>query len=163
MESHSPVTIRSMTIEDIDRVVQIDQLSFNLPWTRSSFRYEVAENKASRQWVAEVIDEGQPIVVGMLVCWIILDEAHVGTIAVHPDFRGKKIGEKLLFQAFSDFKHEEIRIVYLEVRRSNEAALALYHRFGFIEDGVRKRYYKDNNEDAILMELTNLDFYKGQE
>lgn len=163
MENQFPVTIRPMTIEDIDRVVEIDQLSFTLPWTRSSFRYEVAENKASRHWVAEVVLDGKPIVVGMLVCWIILDEAHVGTIAVHPDFRGKKIGEKIFLQAFSELKREEIRIVYLEVRRSNEAALALYHRFGFIEDGVRKRYYKDNNEDAILMELTNLDFYKGQE
>jgi len=154
-----------MQIEDIDQVIQIDQLSFNLPWPRSSFRYEVSENKASRLWVAETPLDGQQVLVGMLVCWIILDEAHIGTIAIHPDFRRRKIAEKMMLRAFDELQNEGVLKVFLEVRRSNEAALNLYRKFGFIEDGVRKRYYKDNHEDAILMELPNLGsfFHKEQD
>ena len=145
-----------MKIEDIEQVVEIDQLSFSLPWPRSSFRYEVTENKASRLWVAETMHEGRSVLTAMLVCWLILDEAHIGTIAVHPDYRRRKIAEQILLQAFDELYKEGVLKVFLEVRRSNEAALTLYRRLGFIEDGIRKRYYKDNQEDAILMEMPDL-------
>jgi ribosomal-protein-alanine N-acetyltransferase len=156
MENPPDLNIRRMRIEDVDQVMQIDQISFTLPWPRSSFRYEVAENKASRNWVAEVLVGEQKRVVGMLVCWVIMDEAHIGTIAVHPDYRRQQIGERLMRQALDELIREEIIKVFLEVRRSNEAARTLYAKLGFIEDGVRKRYYKDNQEDAILMQLPDL-------
>ena len=156
MDDQPALTIRHMQIEDIDQVVEIDQRSFSLPWPRSSFRYEVTENKASRLWVAEILNAGRPAVVGMLVCWLILDEAHIGTIAVDTDYRRQKIAEKMLLLAFKELHHEGVLKVFLEVRRSNEAALTLYRKLGFIEEGVRKRYYKDNQEDAILMEMPDL-------
>jgi ribosomal-protein-alanine N-acetyltransferase len=163
MEDQTPITIRHMQIGDVEQVVQIDQLSFTLPWPRSSFRYEVTENKASRLWVTEVIKAGQPVLAAMLVCWIILDEAHIGTIAVHPDYRRQKIAEQMMTRAFEELKNEGVKQVFLEVRRSNEAALTLYRKMGFIEDGIRKRYYKDNQEDAILMELPDLGTFFQQE
>jgi [ribosomal protein S18]-alanine N-acetyltransferase len=156
MEDHPALNIRHMQIEDIEQVLQLDQLSFSMPWPRSSFRYEVTENKSSRHWVAEVAQNGQTKLVGMLVCWVIVDEVHIGTIAVHPDFRRQKIAEKMMVQAFKELIPEEVIKVFLEVRRSNDAARTLYRKLGFIEDGVRKRYYKDNQEDAILMQLPDL-------
>jgi [ribosomal protein S18]-alanine N-acetyltransferase len=163
MDDPTAITIRQMKAEDIEEVVQIDQLSFSLPWPRSSFRFEVTENKASRHWVAEIIQEGQTRVIGMLICWFIIDEAHIGTIAVHPDFRRHKIAETLMKHALEVLKSEGTLKVLLEVRRSNEAALALYHKLGFVEDGVRKRYYSDNHEDAILMQLPDLSSFQYQE
>ena len=156
MELQPILKIRHMQIDDIEQVLQIEHLSFSMPWPRSSFRYEVTENKASRQWVAEVEREDQKQVVGMMVCWVILDEGHIGTLSVHPDFRRQKIGEQILRQAFKELIAEGVFKVFLEVRRSNEAARTLYRKLGFEEDGVRKRYYKDNQEDAILMHLENL-------
>lgn len=156
MNELNPVSIRSMQIEDVEQVVQIDHMSFTLPWPERSFRYEINQNPASRHWVAEISrEDGSHQIAAMLVCWVILDEAHIGTIAVHPDFRRQKIAEQLLMYAFEALGKEGILSVFLEVRRSNEAARTLYRKLGFCEDGVRKRYYKDNHEDAILMHLEN--------
>ncbi|MCE1254184.1 MAG: ribosomal protein S18-alanine N-acetyltransferase [Anaerolineae bacterium] len=163
MSDSSPITIRPMKIEDVNDVVQIDQLSFVLPWPERSFRYEINQNQASRHWVAEISGENGPRIVAMLVCWVILDEAHIGTIAVHPDYRRLKIGERLLNYAFAVLAGEGILSVFLEVRRSNEAARTLYRKLGFTEDGVRKRYYKDNYEDAILMHLENPGSFANKE
>lgn len=160
MEEILPVNIRQMRIADIDQVIQIDQLSFALPWPRSSYRFEINENKASRHWVAEMEIEGSSVIVGMIVCWLIVDEIHIGTLAVHPDFRRLQIGEKLLKRALGDLR-KEAGVVFLEVRRSNEAARSLYRKMGFIENGVRKKYYSDNQEDAILMELRDLTSIPG--
>jgi [ribosomal protein S18]-alanine N-acetyltransferase len=155
MEKEASIVIRQMTLADIDQVLEIDQLSFALPWPRSSFRYELNENRASRHWVAELHQGGKIIVVGMIVCWLIVDEIHIGTLAVHPDFRRLQIGEKLLKWALIESRNEA-EVAFLEVRRSNEPAISLYLKFGFIENGVRKKYYSDNHEDAILMELRDL-------
>lgn len=152
------VAMRPMAIEDIARVHEIDMLSFSLPWSERSYRFELTENHNSVVWVAEASCEGdEPCVVGMIVIWAILDEAHVATIAVHPQYRKFGIGRKLLAQGLLAAYQRGARLSYLEVRRSNLNAQNLYLKFGFQIVGARPRYYKDNQEDALLMTLENID------
>ena len=157
MEVDGKFIFRAMKVEDVEQVYEIDVKSFSLPWSSRSFRYEVTENQASRPWVAEWQDStGQSQLAGMLVLWLVIDEAHVGTFAVHPLFRRRSVGQHLLAYALLDAYERGIRTVFLEVRRSNLGAQALYRKFGFTLDGVRPRYYLDNNEDALLMALHDL-------
>jgi ribosomal-protein-alanine N-acetyltransferase len=144
--------IRRMTLDDLPTVVELDRISFSLPWPEKSFRFEVTDNLASRCWVAEV--DGR--VVGMLVGWLLVDEIHIATIATHPDFRRQGIGRQLLSHALSRALDEGARSSFLEVRESNLAAQEMYRQFGYEATGLRKRYYKDNDEDAILMTLESL-------
>jgi ribosomal-protein-alanine N-acetyltransferase len=145
--------IRRMRLEDVPAVHEIDMLSFSLPWSERSFRYEVTQNPVSRGWVAEA--EGR--IAAMLVLWLVVDEAHIATIAVHPDFRRQGIGEQILLSALRSAKDEGAQRAFLEVRAGNAAAQAMYKKYGFTITGVRPRYYKNNNEDAFLMDLDNLD------
>ncbi len=145
-------TIRKMTLEDIPAVIDLDHKSFSLPWPERSFRFEVTENPASHCWVAEV--DGK--VVGMIVVWLIVDEAHVATIATHPDFRRHGIAKSLLSHSLLRLIDEGARSSFLEVRESNLAAQEMYRKFGYEETGRRRRYYSDNDEDAILMTLNSL-------
>ena len=141
--------IRKMKLEDVEEVVAIDDASFSMPWPPRSYQFELTENPASRSWVAEL--DGQ--VVGMLVAWLIVDEIHIATIATHNDFRRQGIGEKLLMHALKSAKEEDVATSFLEVRESNIFARSMYDKFGYVEVGRRKHYYKDNGEDAILMSL----------
>ena len=157
MEGEEKIIFRPMTEADVEQVYEIDVSSFSLPWSSRSFRYEVTENHASRPWVAELQEaSGQSRIVGMLVMWLVIDEAHVGTFAIHPQYRRRGIGQHLLANALLDAYAQGIRTVFLEVRRNNLNAQALYRKFGFIEDGVRRHYYVDNNEDALLESLRDL-------
>lgn len=146
------LTIRKMTVEDVPAVVDLDQKSFSLPWPERSFRFEITDNPVSRCWVAEL--DGK--VVGMIVVWLIVDEAHVATLATHPEFRRQGIGQRLLSYALRDLIQEGARRSFLEVRESNLAAQEMYRKFGYEETGRRRRYYRDNDEDAILMNLDSL-------
>jgi ribosomal-protein-alanine N-acetyltransferase len=146
------VTFRKMTFDDLEQVIAIDQTSFSLPWPERSFRFELTDNPASRCWVVDL--DGR--VVGMLVAWLIVDEIHIATIATHPDFRKQGIGEKLLSLTLQSAKDEGAVSSFLEVRENNTAALELYRKFGYVENGRRIGYYKDNGEDAILMLLPSL-------
>jgi ribosomal-protein-alanine N-acetyltransferase len=92
----------------------------------------------------------------MIVVWLIVEEAHVATIATHPDFRRKGIAKRLLAHALRKLMEQGARSSFLEVRESNRAAQELYRKFGYEETGRRRRYYKDNDEDAILMNLSSL-------
>lgn len=149
--------IRRMTLEDVEIVHQIDVISFSLPWPERSFRYELTQNPASRMWVVEIDDDkGQKNVVGMLGMWLLVDEVHIGTIAIHPDHRRKGIARLLLSKALHEAYQEGARMVYLEVRIHNLAAQDLYKKFGFKVVGVRQRYYSDNHEDALMMNLDPL-------
>lgn len=141
--------IRKMTLQDVPAVSALDQMSFTLPWPERSFRFEVSDNPAARCWVADV--EGR--VVGMIVGWLLVDELHVATIATHPDFRRQGIARKLLSQALLYAMNEGAESSFLEVRESNLAAQDMYRKFGYEAMGRRRRYYKDNDEDAILMTL----------
>ncbi len=144
--------IRRMTLDDVPVVIELDKLSFSLPWPERSFRYELTDNPASRGWVAE--SDGR--VVAMLVAWLLVDEAHIATISTHPDFRRQGIAKKLLAYALQHMKSEGAVTSFLEVRAGNLAAQEMYGKFGYKVSGRRKRYYKDNDEDAVLMTLESL-------
>jgi len=146
------VVLRKMTFDDLEQVAAIDQLSFSLPWPARSFQFELTDNPASRCWVAEL--DGR--VVGMVVAWLIVDEIHIATIAIHPDFRKQGLGEKLLSHTLQSAKTEGAVSSFLEVREGNDAAIKMYRKFGYIKSGRREGYYKDNGEDAILMILASL-------
>lgn len=145
--------IRKMTLDDLEQVVAIDQVSFSLPWPPRSFQFELTDNEASRCWVADL--DGR--IIAVLVGWFIVDEFHIATIATHPEFRGQGIGRRLLLHVLSSAKEEGAIRAFLEVRESNLIALKMYRDLGFVEDGRRVKYYKDNGEDAILMSLNHLD------
>jgi ribosomal-protein-alanine N-acetyltransferase len=154
-ESMVELRFRHMKLEDVEQVYAIDVLSFPLPWSERSYRYELSENQNSRAWVAEAVDErGRTQVVGMIVVWIILDEAHIATFAILPEFRRMHIGQRLLALTLNDALKSGVTQAYLEVRRNNLAAQNMYRKFGFVVNGVRPRYYLDNSEDALLMILT---------
>lgn len=146
------LSIRKMTLNDLKQVVEIDKTSFSLPWPERSFRFELEENLASRSWVAELDAQ----IVGMVVAWFIVDEIHIATIATHPDFRRQGIGSNLLLHTLQSAREEGAITSFLEVREGNMYAQEMYRKFGFVEDGRRKGYYKDNGEDAILMSLKNI-------
>ena len=144
--------IRKMHLEDIPVVVQLDQISFSQPWPERSFRYELTNNPASRSWVAEV--DGH--IAGMVVGWMLVDEMHIATIATHPDYRRQGIASKLLSHILLQSIDEGAQTSFLEVRESNYAAQEMYRKFGYEKTGRRRRYYRDNDEDAILMHLDSL-------
>jgi ribosomal-protein-alanine N-acetyltransferase len=159
------VRYRWMRKDDIPQVQAIDQLSFSLPWPANAFHYELEHNQLSLVWVAEIEDrppgseasqgEAGPAegwrVAGVLVVWLIIDEAHIATIAVHPDYRKRGIARKLLQIGLQEALKREMLCATLEVRASNTAAQKLYQDFGFEIVGVRPHYYRDNNEDALIM------------
>lgn len=144
------ISIRKMMAADLEKVVAIDQLSFSLPWPDSAFSTEL-NNPDARCWVV-CEDE---TVVGFVVIWLVLDEAHVATIAIDEPYRGKGYSAALLKRALQSAYLEGSRIGYLEVRESNQVAISMYHSFGFEVAGLRKEYYKDNHENALLMTMTN--------
>ncbi len=151
------ITFRPMSLADIPRVHQIDLLSFSMPWSERSYRFELLENESSLILVAENNLAGAPPeLVGMIVLWVILDEAHVATIATHPDYHGQGIGRQLLARGLLAAYDRGARASFLEVRRSNQAALRMYHHFGFEVVGERRGYYQDNHEDALLMTLSDI-------
>jgi [ribosomal protein S18]-alanine N-acetyltransferase len=148
------VRYRPMVLADVPRVHEIDRLSFSMPWSERSFRFEVTENRNSLVLVAEEMENGRPPeIIGMTVIWVIIDEAHIATIATDPEHRGKGIGRGLLARGLLTAYERGARLAYLEVRRGNLVAQEMYKKFGFHVAGERLRYYQDNNEDALLMTL----------
>jgi ribosomal-protein-alanine N-acetyltransferase len=150
------MNIRMMRAADLAIVSQLDELSFNQPWPPAAFEVELA-NRNARCWVAESDDltgtDGQARIIAALIIWRVLDEAHIATIAVHPDFRQQGTGKLLLRTGMQAAYAEGARIYHLEVRAGNLAAQKMYANFGYEIVGRRPRYYKDNGEDALLMTL----------
>lgn len=151
------ITLRRMTLADVDAVHTLDARSFSLPWPRRSFVFEITENKAAHCWVAETKTDDRTQVVAVIVCWLLIDEIHIATIAVDPLYRRKGIAAGLLHLALTELAKQGARQATLEVRQGNHAAQAMYRKFGFEVVGSRRAYYKDNGEDALLMTLHNLD------
>lgn len=141
------IEIVKMTFEHIDGVMVVEKLSFSIPWSRNAFVEELTGNKFSR-YVTAVAGN---VVVGYAGMWKIFDEGHITNVAVHPEYRGSGIGSLLVEKMIQIAKEEDIVSMTLEVRRSNFAAQNLYGKFGFQVEGVRKGYYADNGEDAIIM------------
>jgi ribosomal-protein-alanine N-acetyltransferase len=142
-----PVVIEDMTLDDIDPVQVVERASFPVPWPANAFRHELTQNKNARYIVAK---EGDHIV-GYAGLWMSLDEAHITTVAVLPDYRRRKIGERMLVALFDRAARLGAEWLTLEVRASNLPAQRLYEKYGFRPAGIRRRYYSDNNEDAIIM------------
>jgi ribosomal-protein-alanine N-acetyltransferase len=145
-----------MGVNDLAQVIALDQQAFTLPWPESSFHFELEKNPASRCWVAEVNGE-YPLIVGMIIVWVIVDEIHIATFAVNEEYRNQHIGQRLLAHTLVNGYEKGGEKSFLEVRRGNLAARELYRKFGFAEIGIRQKYYSDNGEDAIMMNLDPID------
>lgn len=143
----SPATVRPMLGTDVDRVCEIEQAVFARPWSRRSFESEVSGDPCSLPWVAE--DDG--VVVGYLIAWHVVDELHIGNLGVAPDRQGRGVASSLLAVALTAAAERGIEYAALEVRVSNERAIRLYERFGFRGVAIRKAYYEDNGENALIM------------
>ena len=155
IDNSHPVTVRGMTTDDVPAVMVIDRLSLRTPWSERSFQYELTENPASCLLIAEH-EADVPQIVGFIGFWMLIDEAHVSTIAVHPDCRRQGIGGMLVREAIRQAIERGAELATLEVRQSNRAAISLYQKHDFEFVGRRVRYYRDNQEDAILMTRRDL-------
>lgn len=146
----SDLIIRKATEQDVHEIAELDKLCFAFPWSESAFEQELMSNPLAFYIVAETADEG--VIVGYAGLWLIHDEGHITNVGVHPDFRRKKIGEAIVEVLMKEARElGDVKTFTLEVRKSNQAATALYEKFGFAEVGVRKGYYEDNKEDALIM------------
>ncbi|WP_026702944.1 ribosomal protein S18-alanine N-acetyltransferase [Salibacterium aidingense] len=148
-------TIRFMEERDIEGILQVEHDSFQMPWTRYAFFNELTNNQFAHYLVAEWKEE----IIGYCGVWLIIDEAHITNIAVHSSFRGYHIGELLLKNVLDMAHAYGARTMTLEVRVSNLIAQSLYKKLGFQPGGIRKNYYTDNREDALVM-WVNIDDYK---
>lgn len=141
------VQFRTMTLDDIPDIMVIEHESFTLPWSEEAFRNEMTSNHFARYLVMEY--DGIPI--GYAGMWTILDEAHITNIAVRQAYRGRSLGEKLLREMMVWADELGMSRMTLEVRISNHVAQSLYEKMGFQSVGIRKGYYSDNQEDAMIM------------
>ena len=174
MVAVSPFQLRPMTEADISQVTAIERDSFPSIWPQTAYRRELANNLAHYLVVVDRSRSAPPpseprrslysifrrkatdpptsdYIVGYLGAWLMVDETHIVAIAVRPDYRRRGIGELLLVETIDLALANEQEIVTLEVRKSNLGAQALYEKYRFLKVGVRRRYYSDNGEDAIIM------------
>jgi [ribosomal protein S18]-alanine N-acetyltransferase len=139
--------IEPMRLEDLDEVQRIEQASFTTPWPENAYRSELMTNRLASYLVGRI--DGRIVAYGGM--WLMVDEAHITTFAVHPGWRRRKVGERLLLAFLDLARDRRAREATLEVRLSNLAARRLYEKYGFRPVGLRPRYYSDNNEDALIM------------
>ena len=149
-----PYQLRAMCKDDLTAVREIDRLSFPTPARKGMFEYELEQNNIAHYQVLELDGEG---IIGFAGFWLIGDEVHVSTIATHPEWRGRGLGELLLLNLIHLACQKPVTMITLEVRTSNEVAQNLYAKYRFDPAGRRKRYYKDSGEDAIIMTVQALD------
>ena len=176
MEEVLPYWVDRMRLEDIEQVVAIDRVAFPTPWSANAYRHEIVHNEAAHYFVALLRKSPSPAppvvpsqgwrawltrrlrsarspryVVGYSGFWLMVDEAHISTIAVRPDFRRRGIGELLMLTMLEEAIRLQAVTATLEVRVSNVAAQQLYRKYGFDIVGRRRGYYSDNREDALIM------------
>ncbi len=179
--SVTPVQYRldPMQVRDIPAVIEVERSSFSVPWPADAYRRELEDNVLARYLVLRGtpdIDQGstdaegansrpfpfslfgrpapvkvEPETVGYAGLWLMIDEAHVTSVAVRPSYRGRGLGRLLMWGMFEIASNLGARWVTLEVRMSNTVARQMYEALGFKDAGVRPRYYTDNNEDALIM------------
>lgn len=143
--------IEPMSFADIEQVSALDEKCFPTPWSESAYITEV-HNQSAFYVTARVGD----LIVGYAGAWLIMDEAHITTLGVDPEYRGQKIGERLLAVVLREAIRRGIERSTLEVRRHNRVAQRLYRKYGFQPVAVRKGYYTNNNEDGIVMWVENM-------
>jgi ribosomal-protein-alanine N-acetyltransferase len=166
MPDRLPYAVELMALADLDQVMAIEWVAFSAPWSMRAYRYEIAENENSTMLVVRpaLRSSGQFIqllqhlklmkpgpVLGYAGFWLLVDDIHISTIAVHPLWRGRGLGELLLISLLEHGAQQLGRRATLEVRVSNLAAQGLYHKYGFEIVSRQDRYYADNNEDAYIM------------
>jgi ribosomal-protein-alanine N-acetyltransferase len=139
--------IRPMTAADLEAVQGIEHASFTTPWPPQAYRQELESNRLAHYLVAQLGE----VIVGYGGMWLMVDEAHITTFAVHPGYRRRRIGECLLLALMDLAIARQARESTLEVRLSNLGARRLYEKYGFRPVGIRPRYYSDNQEDALIM------------
>ena len=142
------VHYRKMTPDDVEAVYAIELATFPSPWTLDSFHYEMKENQFAHYTVA-VNDAGK--IMGFCGMWIVIDSAQITNVAVLPEARGLGIGEALMRESMKVAKEGGADIMSLEVRVTNTVAQNLYRKLEFQDGGIRKGYYTDNGEDALVM------------
>mgnify|MGYP001096637806 CR=1 FL=1 len=142
------IIIEPMRVSDLDEVLEIEQYSFPTPWSRDIYRYDLERNPRARFYCAKSIASGR--VLGYIGSWFVEDECHVGTIAVAREHRSKGIAKLLLEHTAAVALSEGITYIILEVRINNIPAINVYKSLGFSQVGVRKRYYSDTGEDALI-------------
>lgn len=141
------IIVRPMVMTDVDGVMAVEHDSFLTPWSRSAFEEELAQNRLARYIVAE--ENGA--IVGYAGTWLVINEAHVTNVAVSSQRRREGIG-RLLMQNLMELARENgMESMTLEVRVSNAAARHLYQQLGFVEAGIRKNYYTETKEDALIL------------
>lgn len=140
------VSFRSMMLADLDQVMAIERTSFSFPWSTRFFLEELRV-ECARSLVAEL--EGR--IVGYVLFWLLPDEIDIHNVAVHTGFRRRGLGRLLLEQVMEQGRQRKLTQVTLEVRESNTPAQRLYESMGFVKTGLRKGYYADNGEDALVM------------
>jgi ribosomal-protein-alanine N-acetyltransferase len=166
MAERLPYVVEPMAPADVDRVMEIERVAFSAPWSARAYRYEIVDNDYSTmlvvrpsgghsgavvQWARQVGLMKPAPVLGYGGFWLLVDEAHIATIAVDPGWRRRGLGELLLLSMLERAIALDARRATLEVRVSNRAAQGLYHKYEFKEVSLRKRYYADNDEDALIM------------
>ena len=146
------VTIRAMRIDDIEYVSRLERRCYTLPWSSSAYVTEVGNPNA--YYTVALLPDGT--IVGYCGMWVIMDELHMTTIAVDPSVRGLKIGERLLLDMIEEGITRGAERATLEVRERNTVAHNLYVKYGFEDVAIRKNYYSDNGENAIIMWANDL-------
>lgn len=150
---HLAIVVDRMTVDDLGAVQEIEGESFTTPWPPHAYRSELETNRLAHYIVARYDDQ----LVGFAGMWLMVDEAHITTFAVRRTWRRQGVGERLLLALLDLAQARGAREATLEVRPSNHPARRLYEKYGFALVGVRRRYYSDDNEDALILTTATLD------
>lgn len=146
-------SIEKMALCHLDDIMEIEKMCYGAHhWSRDSFTGEL--DNPCAQYITAVDTDGRCI--GYMGVWKIFDEAHITNLAVNPSYQRKGIARLLLLSALENCAKDDIKFMTLEVRKSNEKAIKLYENFGFKSLGIRKKYYQDNGEDALIMWTENI-------
>jgi ribosomal-protein-alanine N-acetyltransferase len=142
-----PLKIRRMSPEDVDEIWRLEQQLFTMPWSRASLLYEAGDNRNA----LSVVGQDEAGIAGYAIGWFISDEFHIGNVAVALEKQGRGVGRQLVEYMLREALDHGCSIATLEVRVSNVKAIALYRRYGFKGVAIRKGYYGDSGEDALVM------------
>jgi ribosomal-protein-alanine N-acetyltransferase len=150
-----------MLLGDVPNIDQLERVCFSAPWPATTYRYELQHNRLADYLVirpaTDAVEPTLPPILAYGGYWLMGEEAHIVTLATHLAWRRQGLAEWLLLEMLALARHKDAQTVTLEVRAHNQAAQRLYQKLGFVEVGVRKRYYRDNGEDAHLLTLFHLD------